>query len=230
MRVSLLVLLSLLGLSSCSEPAVSFGSKPARTDRTPVEATGETDDKDDVPPPVEFSEADFVESERSRDPFRSYFRAFVADGTSAVRSQRSVVLEKYSIDDLKLIALVTGSAPELAMLLDPAGVGHVVKRGQFIGRASLVQPTGGVGSAYEVNWRVDRIRDGDLVLVRDDPANPDVPSVSRVIPLRTEELAVGPDGEKKDVELRSELDELKQRLAEMEDSEQKKSQAAAGDR
>jgi type IV pilus assembly protein PilP len=37
-----------------------------------------------------------------------------------------------------------------------------------------------------VNWRVDSIRDGDVVLVRSDPANPDVPTATRVIPLRPE--------------------------------------------
>lgn len=102
------------------------------------------------------------------------------------------------------------------MLVDPVGLGHVVTRGQFIGRAQVVQPSGGVGAAYEVNWRVDRIRDGDLVLVRDDPSNPDVPSASRVIPLRTDELSVKQAGQGSEDDLRSQLDELKERLASME--------------
>ena len=45
---------------------------------------------------------------------------------------------------------------------------------------------GPAGATYQVNWRVDRIREGDVVLVREDPTNPDVPAVSRVLPLRTE--------------------------------------------
>jgi type IV pilus assembly protein PilP len=72
------------------------------------------------------------------------------------------------------------------MLIDPTGKGHVIQRGQFVGRADVVQGTGSSGSTYEVNWRVDRIRDGDVVLVREDPANPDVPTLTRVIPLRPE--------------------------------------------
>jgi hypothetical protein len=133
-----------------------------------------------------------------------------------VKSQRDVVLEEYAIEELKLVALVTGSPPELAMLIDPVGLGHVVTRGQFIGRAQVVQPSGGVGAAYEVNWRVDRIRDGDLVLVRDDPSNPDVPSASRVIPLRTDDLSVKGSGRGSEDDMRSQLDELKERLASME--------------
>jgi type IV pilus assembly protein PilP len=35
---------------------------------------------------------------------------------------------------------------------------------------------------------VDRIRDTDIVLVREDPANPDVPTATRVIPLRPDDV------------------------------------------
>jgi len=50
----------------------------------------------------------------------------------------------------------------------------------------MVQTSGRTGATYEVNWRVDRIRDGDVVLVREDPNNPDLPSATKVIPLRPE--------------------------------------------
>ena len=47
--------------------------------------------------------------------------------------------------------------------------------------------TGGQnGADYQLNWRIDRIRDGDIVLVREDTANPSVPPATRVIPLHTE--------------------------------------------
>jgi type IV pilus assembly protein PilP len=72
------------------------------------------------------------------------------------------------------------------MLVDPTGKGHVVRRGDFVGRADVVQMTGGTGATYELNWRLDRIRDGDVVLVREDPNNPDVPAATKVIPLRPE--------------------------------------------
>lgn len=135
---------------------------------------------------VEISEAEFVESERSRDPFRSFAATFIQETRLKERSQREVVLSQYSIDELKLIGIVTRIQPAKAMLLDPTGRGHVIQRGQFVGRADTVQAGGRAGATYELNWRVDRIREGDVVLVREDPNNPDLPATTKVIPLRPE--------------------------------------------
>ena len=134
----------------------------------------------------EFPEADFTETERSRDPFRPYSKKFAEEEMGRVKSQRQVLLAEFSVDDLKLIGIVTRIAPARAMLVDPTGKGHVVRRGDFVGRADVVQLAGASGSTYELNWRLDRIRDGDVVLVREDPNNPDVPAATKVIPLRPE--------------------------------------------
>lgn len=149
-----------------------------------------------IPPRREFPEAEFTETERSRDPFRSYASKFAAEVKGSARSQRQVVLAEFSVDDLKLIGIVTRIAPSRAMLVDPTGRGHVVHRGDFVGRADVVQTGGSRGGTYELNWRLDRIRDGDVVLVREDPNNPDVPAATKVIPLRPEgeELKPGNTG------------------------------------
>lgn len=139
-----------------------------------------------APPKLVVQDSEWAESERSRDPFRSFEAAFVEEARSRVKSQREVVLEDYSLDELRLVGIVLGSAPPLAMLVDPTGKGHTIRRGQFVGRPDLVQVPGQRGASYEVNWRVDRIRDGDVVFVREDPQNPDVPSSTKVIPLRTD--------------------------------------------
>jgi type IV pilus assembly protein PilP len=136
-------------------------------------------------PRVEFP-IDFSEDSRTRDPFQSFASDFAEESKKRVRSQREVILDQYSLDELKLTGIVTGIVPSRAMLVDPTGKGHVVHGGQFVGRAEVVQ--GGAGSAdYEINWRVDRVRENDIVLVREDPANPDVPSATRVILLRPDE-------------------------------------------
>jgi type IV pilus assembly protein PilP len=161
----------------------AFGSKPAPTAAASATAAAVPD----VPPPkFEVVESEFSESERSRDPFRSFTDIFKAENKGAVKSQREVVLSQFAIDELKLIGIVTRAEPARAMLLDPAGTGHVVQRGQFVGKADVVQAAGRTGASYEINWRVDRIRDGDIVLIREDPSNPDVPSATRVITLRPE--------------------------------------------
>jgi type IV pilus assembly protein PilP len=104
-----------------------------------------------------------------------------------VRSQREVVLDQYGLDELKLVGLVTGIRPARAMFIDPGKTGHVVREGQFMGRSEVVQGDSS-GTTYEINWRVDRIRETDIVLVREDPANPDAPTATRVIPLRPEDV------------------------------------------
>lgn len=222
-RVTLLSLALLV--SGCGEEEIAIGtSTPVDRGADPQKAAAE--EESDLPPPVDFQETAFIESERSRDPFRNYAKVFVDEARGQVRSQREVVLEQYAIDELRLVALIQRIHPPKAMLVDPSGVGHVVQRGQFIGRASVVQPTGGVGAAYEVNWRVDRIRDGDLVLVRDDPSNPDVPSATRVVPLRTEDVSANDKSkEEGDSGLESELRKMQERLATMAATEAAKKRA-----
>jgi type IV pilus assembly protein PilP len=143
-------------------------------------------------PKMEFHEDDFSETERSRDPFRSFAKLFSEQSKTRVKSQRQVLLDHYAIDDLKLIGLVTRTDTPRAMLVDPSGRGWVVTRGQFIGRPEVVHAGGPGGVDYELNWRVDRIRESDLVLVREDPAHSEIPPATRVIALRTETSAETP--------------------------------------
>lgn len=144
-----------------------------------------------LPPPpiahVDFSENDFVESDRNRDPFRSYASIFIPqDSKRATQNQRAVVLGQYSIDELKLVAIVTGGEYPRAMVVDPAGKGWVLKRGDFVGRPDVVHTGGANGADYQLNWRVDKVRDGDVVLIREDPAQPGIPPASRVVALHPE--------------------------------------------
>jgi type IV pilus assembly protein PilP len=176
-------------LAACAEtPTTSSGSggaAPVGAAR-PAPAPSASVAKVAAPPKFEIVEAEFSESERSRDPFRAFLSIFKEENKSSAKSQREVVLSQFAIDELKLIGIVTRAEPAKAMLVDPHGTGHVVQRGQFVGKADIVQGAGRTGASYEINWRVDRIRDGDIVLIREDPANPDVPSATRVIPLRPE--------------------------------------------
>lgn len=145
-------------------------------------------------PRIDIQEMDWQESERSRDPFRSFALHFVEEARTKVKSQRQVMLDQYSLDELRLIGIVLRSEPPMAMLVDPTGKGHTVRRGQFVGRAEIVQSSGPSGADYEVNWRVETIRDGDVVFVREDPQNPDVPSQTKVIPLRPEGSLTADEG------------------------------------
>lgn len=171
-------------------PAASAGKAGKATTAAPAakkprKGQSAEEEKPQQAPPVAIA-IDFAEATRWRDPFMSYANEFAQEAKKRVKSQREVVLDQYSLDDLKLAGLVTGMRPARAMLIDPTKTGHVIHEGQFIGRSEVVQG-GTSGADYEINWRVDRIRDTDIVLVREDPANPDVPTATRVIPLRPED-------------------------------------------
>lgn len=144
-----------------------------------------------APPPMkptEFAENDFVESDRNRDPFRTYVAIFQPNNERRlVKTDRQVLLPQFSIDELKLVAIVTGGDFPRAMMLDPGNKGHVLKRGDFVGRPDIVHIGGANGADYQIHWRVDKVRDGDVVFIREDPAQPNIPPASRVISLHPEQ-------------------------------------------
>lgn len=185
-RSSAALVLVLALVAGCGSDAPTTSAPGAGAAATPAVADAGAGDAALGPPKIDFQEAEFAENEKSRDPFRSFANMFVEEARGKVKSQREVLLDQYSVDELKLVGIVTGIDPAKAMLVDPTGKGHVVQRGQFVGRAEVVQASTTTARAYEINWRVDRIRDGDVVLVREDPQNPDVPSATKVIPLRPE--------------------------------------------
>jgi type IV pilus assembly protein PilP len=132
--------------------------------------------------PTVYTDDDFSELDiQNRDPFRSFARAFKAQ--AAAPAQRRVLLPSTSLDEMNLIAIVTGIATPRAMLTDTAQVGHVIRRGDYIGRPEVVQTGGSEGMSVTLNWRVDRIRPGSVVLTREDPTSPDKPPLTRVMPL-----------------------------------------------
>ncbi len=144
-----------------------------------------------LPAPVkagDIVENEFTESDRARDPFRSFATMFVEDKSKQrTGPQIQVLLGQYSIDELKLVAIQTGGDYPRAQLVDPQSKGWTVKKGDYIGRPDIVHVGGQNGADYQLNWRVDRIRDGDVVLTREDPAQPMVPPATRVLPLHPEQ-------------------------------------------
>jgi len=170
---------------ACGTPTVTSTGTPPPPARLAPAASATASG---LPPELkgpEYTENDFVESDRNRDPFRSFLVQQQPANKEAL-NQRKVELAQYSIDELKLIAIVQGSDQSRAMLLDPTGKGTVVYKGTFICRPEVVHIGGSNGPEYQLNWRVDRIREGDVVLIREDPAQPAIPPATRVIPLHPE--------------------------------------------
>ena len=137
------------------------------------------------PTPV-FSEAEFTESDSSRDPFHNFAKQFLPTAETKQMPQYQVILEKYAVDELKLVAIVSAADGPRAMFVDPQGKGWVVQRGAHLGRGETVKLGPGVMSSYPLYWKVDRIKPGEVVLVREDSLHPEVQPTFREIPLHVE--------------------------------------------
>jgi type IV pilus assembly protein PilP len=137
-------------------------------------------------PKREFQERDFAESDANRDPFRGFAADLLQQNKRIFAVQRRILVDRYSLEELKLVGLVNGS-PSRALLIDPTGFGWIARVGDFVGKSELVHSGGPTGADVPLNWRVDRIRGGDVVLVREDPSHPEIPPTTRVIALRTVE-------------------------------------------
>jgi hypothetical protein len=138
-------------------------------------------------PPRAFRDSDFVEGDTNRDPFRNML--IVVKDTKAPVTQRKVLMPNTPIGSLRLIAIVTGIAQPRAMIVDEKGVGYVATRGDFVGQAEVVTSGGTENLPVSLNWRVDRIRENEVVLAREDPSGPNRPPLTRIIPLHTAEDA-----------------------------------------
>ena len=173
-------------LLACGTDVAQPAAKPAASAKPAAAATAAASDGGVMTAPkMEFSENDFAESDRNRDPFRTYMNVLAPDQKKIpTKSQREVVLSQYSLDELKLVAIVMGGEYPRAMVVDPGGKGWVIKRGDWVGRPEVVHVGGANGADYSLNWRVDKVRDGELVFIREDPAQPGIPPASRVIALR----------------------------------------------
>jgi type IV pilus assembly protein PilP len=129
-----------------------------------------------------FKDEDFVEAERNRDPFRSFTSVFTpGKGPEAIGGdpQRPVIMPTTTAESMKLIAVISGLPRPKAMLLDTMGVGYVVERGDYVGRPKVIQAAGNVQMV--LNWRVDRIRENEVVLTMPNPADPNQVPTTRII-------------------------------------------------
>jgi type IV pilus assembly protein PilP len=169
-------------VAACSSTAGSgavASTAPAVAAPPPVEeraAAAEPAPRLAIPPVA------IAESPSSRDPFR----AFPAAPPAPPEDTRPRKARRVSVDQLKLVALVTNTATPRALLVDPSGKGYIVTRGELVGRP---EPEGDRFASF----RVDRIRDGNVVLVREDPLSPGVPTSTRVLALPRDPLLQADD-------------------------------------
>ena len=122
----------------------------------------------------DLADEEFIESvARNRDPFRSYLAEFSAPVRRRLTTTRKVLMSRFGIDELKLIAVITGRVRARAMFRDPTGLGVSVKRGDYIGKG------GGM---------IKRIF-SDKVIVQVEESSEDQQKLAdRVIPLHSKDV------------------------------------------
>jgi type IV pilus assembly protein PilP len=69
-----------------------------------------------------------------RDPFRPYYVDQALEEEAETKGRALTELEKFEIDQLKLVGVVTGTSTPSAMVEDPEGEGHTIVIGTPIGR------------------------------------------------------------------------------------------------
>ena len=85
---------------------------------------------------LDLSDSDFIEGASNRDPFRSFMSEFAGRGARLPTIQRKIIMQRYALDELKLIGVITGGIRARAMFRDPTGLGVSVKRGDYISKSA----------------------------------------------------------------------------------------------
>lgn len=134
------------------------------------------------PAALVYADEAFVEIDvQQRDPFRHFEIEVIAP--PAVES----IMSDTSVDEMRVLGIITGGLGGRAMIADRTGVGYTVRARQYIGRPETVQVGGSDGIAIPLVWRVDRIRPNEVVLTRENPSAPDQPPLTRTLTLRSDE-------------------------------------------
>ncbi len=113
---------------------VGCGSSPPPPAPKPVAAAAPVAPKPIVAEPLaaEGSQDPFVYSPiGKRDPFRSPLDDLIA---VAGASPKTCPLCRWEVDQLKLVAVITGTGNPVAMVEDPNGLGHMLRQGTSVGK------------------------------------------------------------------------------------------------
>jgi len=81
-------------------------------------------------------EEDFAENDdANRDPFRSYLDTWIDRTPKITNTVVSAIFAKYALEELTLIAIISGDANPRAMFRDPTGLGQAVRRGDHMSKS-----------------------------------------------------------------------------------------------
>jgi type IV pilus assembly protein PilP len=106
-------------------------------------------------------------SSGKRDPFRSFLSELNSDGRAAATRCASP-LGRFEVDQLRLVAVVTGLDDPVAMVEAPNGIGYSLRRGACVGRNGGVIAAVRTGEVVISEWaiRADGTRDKTQTILR----------------------------------------------------------------
>ncbi len=136
----------MLGACDSDEPRRGDGSAAAPAPNAPIAPAARKQDPLDIA--IAAQEGYVYNPIGKRDPFRS----FLSFGTRTEETTPRTPLQKYEIDQYRLVGIIWGVDRPRALVEDPEGIGHVMEIGTYIGR----------------NWgKVTQITAGEVVVTEE---------------------------------------------------------------
>jgi type IV pilus assembly protein PilP len=159
---SLLAIALIAALAACGSPKPpprAAGPAPAAAAAAAAPAAAEA--KKPAEPEWSYSSAG------KRDPFRTYL-ADLEKSQGGLTTRCATPLGRYEVEQLKVVAVVTGLEDPIAMVEAPNGVGYSVRRGACIGKNGGVVASIRSGEIVVTEWavRADGTRDRAQTVLR----------------------------------------------------------------
>lgn len=160
-RASLVAVLGALALACGGKPAAKAAAKKPPAAAAAAAATPEATAAKAVEPAWAYS------SVGKRDPFRS-FLSELGGGGGTLTTRCATPLGRFELEQLKLVAVVTGLEDPVGMVEAPTGVGYAVRRGACIGKNGGVVAAVRSGEVVVSEWaiRADGTRDRTQTVLR----------------------------------------------------------------
>lgn len=161
------ILAAVLALASCGDPPPPAPVAAPVRKPVPAQKKAETAEQPaDAVPQLEYAYSPVGK----RDPFRSVLDDAKQQGTDPGGDVDCGPLCKWDLEQLKLVAVVSGVSNPLAMVEDPNGRGYIVRRGTFVGKR---------------NGKVTQIRSGEVMVTeiyKDQMGKPHINPVAIRLP------------------------------------------------
>ncbi len=161
----LLPLAAVAVLAACGSKPAPRPAAPAAVAAAPAPAQPAQPAAADAKKPAEPEWS--YSSAGKRDPFRS-FLSEIERGQGSLATRCATPLGRFELEQLKLVAVVTGLEDPVAMVEAPTGVGYSVRRGACIGKNGGAVAAVRSGELVVTEWavRADGTRDRTQTVIR----------------------------------------------------------------